>query len=121
MNKNDKRLVVFLLIIFAFFFLFFILCQKNGRKVAIIYYENKIIQTIDLEQQGLHRYTVEGYNGSIILETQKGKIRVVEENSPKHLCSKQGYINTTYQSIVCLPNKIIIKIESEEKLDTVVR
>ena len=46
-----------------------------------------------------------------------------EEESPLHLCSKQGFIEESYESIVCLPNKIVIKISSKKKkdLDTILR
>ena len=46
--------------------------------------------------------------------------KVVEEKSPLHLCSKQGYISKSYETIVCLPNKIVIKLESNDDLDVIV-
>ena len=66
------------------------------------------------------------YYGQIVFKctnidyhTENGKVKVLEENSPKHLCSKQGFIENTHESIICLPNKIIIKIE-DNSLDGVV-
>ena len=48
-------------------------------------------------------------------------IRVIEENSPRHLCSKQGYIKDSMESIICLPNRIVIEIDTIEELDAVVK
>lgn len=121
MNKHDKRLIMFLFIVVMVIFIIFSFLEKKGRKIAKVYYENTVVLKIDLEKEGIHQYVVDGYNGEVILETQKGKIRVVEEDSPKHLCSLQGYISSTYQSIVCLPNKIVVKIEAQEELDSIVR
>ena len=54
------------------------------------------------------------------IEVKNKKIRVITENSPLHLCSKQGFISKSYETIVCLPNKIVIKIENDKNLDGVV-
>ena len=62
-----------------------------------------------------------GYNGEVVIFAGQGKIKIEEENSPLHLCSKQGYISASYETIVCLPNKITIKIEAIDSLDTVVK
>ena len=57
-----------------------------------------------------------------MIEVLDYKIRVVEENSPLHLCSKQGFIDKSYETIVCLPNKVVIKLVSDsEGLDGVVK
>lgn len=117
MNKNDLILISILLIISIIVLLFFNLNQKDG-KTAKVYYEDKEILKIDL---GIDKiYTVDGHNGKVKIEVSNKKIKVIEENSPLHLCSKQGYISKSYETIVCLPNKIVIKIEDEYKLDGVV-
>ena len=115
MNKNDIKLVLILLFIILIFFT----CKIVGNskdKVAKVYYEDKLIKTIFLDKDEL--YTVEGYNGEVVIEVKKNKIRVIEETSEKNLCSKQGYGDV----IVCLPNKIVIKVENDDnKLDGVVK
>ena len=119
MNKSDIKLIVSsLLIILIILGIRFIFRNKNN-KVAIVYYENKIVSKIDLAIN--NEYTVDGYNGIVYMEVKDNKIRVKEEVSPKHICSYQGFISETYETIVCLPNKIIIKIEANEELDAVVR
>ena len=47
-------------------------------------------------------------------------IRVKEETSKYHICSKQGFVKDN-TPIICMPNKIIIKIDYKENLDSVVR
>ena len=63
----------------------------------------------------------EGYNGKVKIVVNNNKIKVSEEKSPKHLCSKQGYISKTYEQIICLPNKIVIEIKDNDTVDTVVK
>lgn len=98
--------------------LFFLTPQKTGT-VAEVQYQGKVILTIDLTKD--QEYEVTGTNGKVKLLVQDQKIKVVEENSPKHLCSKQGFISKAQQTIVCLPNEIVITIIGPSNLDTIVR
>ena len=120
MNKDDLKLVSILLIIVSIFLIGFKLIEKKENKKAIVYYENKEVLIIDLNEN--EDYVVDGFNGEVNIVVKDGKIKVDEEKSPLHLCSKQGYISSTYETIVCLPNKITIKIEANDNsLDTVVK
>ena len=33
--------------------------------------------------------------------------------------AKQGYISKSYESIICLPNKIVIKLENNSDIDVI--
>ena len=115
MNKNDIKLIIIVLVIVLMFFIIKVY-KNNDSMVANVYYEDKIIETIDLNKDS--EYTVKGYNGDVVIEVKDKKIRVKEEESPRHLCSKQGYDDV----IICLPNKIVIKVEKEDnELDGVVK
>lgn len=117
MNKNDFILILSLSIIGIILFILFNFNSSEG-SVATVYYNNKLIKKINLNNNA--EYDVEGYNGNIHIVVNNKKIKVEEENSPLHLCSKQGYIKNNTDVIVCLPNKIVIKIDSNE-LDTVIK
>ena len=103
MNKNDIKLIIAILIIITIFFIIYYLNFKKAN-LAYVYYENNLILTIDLSIDD-------------VFEVLNNQIRVIEENSPRHLCSKQGFISNTGQSIICLPNKIIIELPNNE-IDT---
>lgn len=120
MNKHDCKLIVGLLIVIGFILVMFSVMEKSNTKIAKVYYENQVISTIDLTKNS--EYQVEGYNGVVNIVVKDGKIKVDSENSPQHLCSKQGYISASYETIICLPNKITITIENyDDKLDTIVK
>lgn len=112
MNKSDIKLILIILI-FSFLLLIFMNDKKSN--YALVYYDNKEILKIDLTIND--SYSVKGFNGEVIIEVNKGKLRVKKEDSPLHICSKQGF--TDKGSIVCLPNKIVINFETEE-LDAIV-
>lgn len=109
MNKSDIKLVLAVFLI-AIIGLIVIKLGKEEGNTAIVYYEDKKVMTINLKKDG--KYEAQGYLGKIVMEVSNNKIRVVEENSPKHLCSLQGYSDSS--PIICLPNKIIIKIVNND-------
>ena len=119
MNKQDKILIIIVFSLFIIVFGIFKLTEKHDNLEALVYYENTLIKRIDLNTEE-KEYTVKGYNGDIKLVAGNGKIKVSDEISPLHLCSKMGYISKSYEQIVCLPNKVIIKIDSKSDLDTIV-
>ena len=112
MNKSDIKLILIILI-FSFLLLIFINVDKSN--YAFVYYDNKEVLKIDLSVN--KDYSVEGFNGEVLIEVKDNKLRVVKEDSPLHICSKQGWVDNG--SIVCLPNKIVITFGNEE-LDGVV-
>lgn len=116
--KNDIILISIIIVI-CLVFLLIINLNKKDAKYASVYYDSKLIKKIDLSID--NTYNVKGYNGNVKIVVKNNKIKVVKENSPKHLCSKQGYINKSYESIICLPNKIVIEIDSKDIIDTVVK
>ena len=116
MNKNDKLLIIILLLALLIVLIIIKLSASFSNKIANVYYENEIILKIDLSSDE-QEYVVKGYNGDVKIRAGNGKVKVIEETSDKHLCSKQGYIEESYEMIVCLPNKIVIKITSDDELD----
>ena len=120
MNKNDIILIFIITIITASIFTYFKLNEKTESLKAQVFYESKNILEIDLNS-ATKQYTVDGYNGPVNIVAGEGKIKVLQEDSPLHLCSKQGYISKSYETIVCLPNKIVIKLESESEVDSIAR
>lgn len=117
MNKSDIKLVVFLLIISIIGIICFKLFSKKG-DVAYIYHDGNLVLTIDL---GIDNdYVVNGDLGDVFIVVLGGKIKVEDETSPLHLCSLQGFIDSGSESIVCLPNKVVINI-GNNLYDAVVR
>jgi len=115
MNKNDVKLI---LVLVLFLLVFFLLksFDNSSEKIANVYYNDEIIKTISLSNDDV--YEVDGYNGKVVIEVKNNKIRVIEETSERNLCSKQGYGDI----IICLPNKIVIKVENNDsELDGVVK
>ncbi|MDP4109339.1 MAG: NusG domain II-containing protein, partial [Bacillota bacterium] len=61
-----------------------------------------------------------GYTNVVLAEN--GKIRVLSADCPDKVCVRTGFISRPGQSIVCLPSRLVIRLEGESKsgLDAVV-
>lgn len=53
--------------------------------------------------------------GETVIRIEFGKARVLRSDCPNKICVNSGAIDKTGQIIVCVPNKIIVKIEGEQK------
>lgn len=118
--KKSDYILIGLLFVILFFVCMTLEFTKKGGSKAVVYYKNEPVLTILLDTQ-LTTYEVMGENGIVEIVAGNGKIKVEDENSPLHLCSRQGWIHSSTQTIVCLPNKIVIQIENEQELDGVVK
>lgn len=122
MNKADKILIISLFILSIFLYLPF-LCKfistKDDIKQVVVRYQDQEILRADLNID--KTYTVEGTLGKVQIEVKDGKVRVEKETSPYHYCSIQGWVSGI-EPIVCLPNHIVVQIESSnEEIDTVIQ
>lgn len=117
MNKSDIKLITILGIIVLVIFVFTTITKEDG-SIAEVYYKDKIVLTIDLNVDG--EYVTHGELGDVVLEVKDKKIRVKSENSPRNICSREGYIGDSTRTLICLPNKVIVKIIGENKIDGVV-
>lgn len=111
MNKNDFKLILIVIVLVIFLLIFFYK-PKEEASFAIVYYKSEIVLKIDLNIDKI--YEVNGDNGIVKIEVLNKKIRVIEETSNYNLCSKQGFISNKGESIICLPNKIIIELPSDD-------
>ena len=60
MNKSDIKLIIIVIFIISIFLIIMKITSKEGN-TATVYYEDKIILTIDLTKD--KEYTVKGYQG----------------------------------------------------------
>ncbi len=112
-GKNDLILLLSLLGILLFIALFLHMTKTEGKTVVVSVDGNREISfplSEDIE------YDIEGYEGGrnrLIIE--KKKVRLTESSCPDHLCEKTGEIDSVGQSIICLPNRVVVEIVGSEE------
>ncbi len=58
--------------------------------------------------------TVRGWGGESRLEVRGGRARMLDSACPDKLCVKVGWISSPGESVVCLPNRVVIEIVSAD-------
>lgn len=64
--------------------------------------------------EGTENLTIEGYRGESYVEISGNRVRMVDSACPDKLCVRTGWISRSGESVVCLPNRVVIEIKSGE-------
>ena len=83
---------------------------EGGYVEIIIDKETK--ETFPLNESREYVISEDGHTNKIKIDD--GKVWVTDASCPDKLCVKQGKIDKDGQSIICLPNKVVVKIVSDE-------
>lgn len=70
-----------------------------------------------LDDNNNYRKEIQGVNGLTVIEIRDQKVRVISSTCPDKLCIHSGWIDRPGQMLVCLPNRVVVKIVSDEKQD----
>ncbi|MDF2800950.1 MAG: hypothetical protein K0S61_853 [Anaerocolumna sp.] len=119
MKKNDIKLIAVILLIAVAGMAFLFLTQKQGDKVIVIV-DGQITKEYPLNKD--ISVDIEGVNGGTNhLVIEDGHADVTDASCPDKVCVHQKQIEKNGESIVCLPNKVIVKVESstESEIDGV--
>lgn len=114
MNKKIKYIFIAIFIISAMLS-FYLLNKKAEGTTAVIYQNGKIIKKINLNTvSSPYEFDINGEKYTNTVHVKKGRICIIKADCPDNTCVHQGYISDGVSPIVCLPNKITIKIEDDE-------
>lgn len=89
--------------------------SSPGGTVAEIVQDGKVIRTMDLEKAEEETFVISGENGTNTVQVEPGRIRVQAADCPDQVCVHQGWISDGTVPIVCLPNKLVIRIVGGEE------
>lgn len=71
------------------------------------------IQEIPLSRNA--DYVIAGAEGNLYAEVRDGVLRVTDADCPDHVCVNTGAISREGQTIICLPNRVELRIPRTEK------
>lgn len=113
MKKNDFLLIGGIIIICLVVFLVMNMMKKEGSKL-IISVDGKVYDTLELDKN--MTYTVRGADGAYnTFEIKNGAVHMLEASCPDKLCVHQKSIHYNAETIVCLPNKVVLQVVSDEE------
>lgn len=114
--KNDVIFIILLLLIVTATGLIYVLSREDGDSVVVTINgeisgeyalgNNAIIDIVSGEEQ---------YNTLVI---EDSTARVTHASCPDRICVSHKPISRDSESIVCLPNKVVITVKKSEKTET---
>ncbi len=119
-NKNNKKIKNDIIFIAALILVLVIiggcilLFRKEGSTVKVTV-DGQLFGTYSLEQDRIVEIKTE--RGHNILVIENGTAYIKEASCPDGVCSSHRPIRFSGSSIICLPNKVVVSIEGDEKDD----
>ncbi len=77
--------------------------------IACVEIQGHLKYELPLNQRRL--FYLNEWNPPVVLEIRPGKIRILHNDCAKQICVHTGFIDQPYQSIVCVPKKIVIYLK----------
>lgn len=112
MKKKDFILIsAVLLIVSVTFSINYFINTKKGEKIEI-YVDNKLYKTYDIDDED--EIKIESEKGYNLIKIHNHGVEITEASCPDKVCIHEGFIEKPSKSIVCLPNKVHIKITSDD-------
>lgn len=97
----------------------------GGGTVANIYQDGVCIHSVDLAAvTEPYEFTVSCEAGKNVIRVEQGRIRVSDADCPDRVCVDSGWLSDSSAPIVCLPHRLVIRIEkraSDRGVDAVAR
>ena len=114
-KRNDLILVGILLLLCLGVYGFFQLNKEEGGQV-VVKVDGVITDTYDLSQDG--EYTIKSANGQMnTFRIKDEQVDMIDASCPDKLCVNQHDIHYNHETIVCLPNLVVLEVISEEEND----
>ena len=82
--------------------------RQTGAAVQVIR-NGEVTDTLSLGKNVTRRYE-SGNGGYNIVEIRDGKVSVTEASCPDQICVRHGPTDQTADPIVCLPNKLVVRV-----------
>ena len=117
-SKNDMILIGggLVLALVVYLLMSFFQGQVTHNAKAVVTIDGALYGSYPLDTDLVER--IELPDGSYnILEIKEGKADITEASCPDGICVNHRPVNKQSQSIVCLPNKVVVEIESGEQAE----
>jgi len=111
--KISDFILIFLLIMSGLFSSFYIYGNNDKDKKVIVELSGKVYGVYDLNSDRI--IDLKGPQSRAKINIENGYVFVSESGCPQKICKRMGKKNRINELIVCIPNRLIIRIEGEMK------
>jgi len=116
MTRNDRLIIASVAVISVLLWAAFRLWPSPDRLLAVVEIAGEKVLQFEVPPAGspdAARHRISFLRGEATIEARDGQVRILpmpSEVCPLGICWATGWISRTGQSIVCLPNRIVVTL-----------
>lgn len=117
MKKGDY--IILSILIFSVVLSFFTVAhlgKESGNLKAVIKVDGEIYKEIKLKDNYNNFIEINSKFGYNKISIEKNRIKMVDASCEDKLCKDERSISKPFQSLICLPNRVIVYIEGSSEL-----
>ena len=111
LKKKDLILILIILCVAGLTVLAHTYIGGRGADKVVVKVDGVIQGTYSLSEDG----RIEINDGTNVIEISNGKADMIEADCPDQLCVNQKAVSRNHENIICLPNKVVVEVESVEE------
>lgn len=106
MKMKFLDIIFIVVLLISSLILIFLPYGKGSKSLILLHFDKEIILPFDDGIIDLNKFI----NANMLIEVKNKKVKVVSSDCRDKICVNYGEISSCGESIVCLPNKVAIKI-----------
>ena len=110
LKKKDWVLIAIIIVVAGLAFFLHNLLGAKGASCVVVKVDGKIEGTYSLGED--QEISINGGTNTLVIKNNRAKMK--EADCPDQLCVNQKAISKNNESIICLPNKVVVEVESSE-------
>ncbi len=111
-TPGDKILIILIVALAAFSFIAINNLKQPG-EIVIIEVAGLVVQQLNMDKP--QEITVTGSIGNTTVKIDQKSVQVIHSDCPEKICIKTGKIRHIGEIIVCVPNRVVIRINGKQK------
>ena len=114
-HRADLLLILAIVLLAGAAWLYISLTRERGGE-AVVTIDGEELARLPLGEDGQWVFESEGGENTLVIES--GEAYISRASCPDHICVRQGRVSLDGETIVCLPNRLIVTIEGGESAET---
>jgi hypothetical protein len=110
--KIADRILIIVIILGALFLFGMQVHLPAAANYAVVTQNGVVLKEIECAKDEIINLPLN--NGTMRLETKGGGMRVIDSTCPEQICVHSGWIRKPGQSIICVPNQIVVELKGSQ-------
>lgn len=115
-RKKDILIIILILILAVLMWGIFYITQNKKATIAVITYDGKVVKTVSLSKDTEFPLAEDE---TVKFKVENQSISFIGASCPDKICENTGYLSKAGQTAVCLPKKVVLKVQGNTSVDII--